>query len=144
MSCVQYIPRLRRNCRRRAQIGQKKCFQHQAHRFPRPAYCEICLGKISKTSLPLSPCQHWVCFECVVKSGQNKCPLCRAVIKIPSRHMILFKFYAKSFQKHIQRESLRDYLEGAEDEEGGVYDFLRDGFGLNEDGVSSSEISDLL
>jgi len=53
--------------------------EHHIHqyRFEKPNECMVCLDCISsETEIPLN-CGHWVHKECLKKSNQTRCPLCR-------------------------------------------------------------------
>jgi hypothetical protein len=40
-------------------------------------YYEVCSRGFEEDFTPLSPCGHYIHIECVVKSGEDKCPICR-------------------------------------------------------------------
>lgn len=101
MLCTQYIHRLKRTCKHHVEKGYRKCYQHRKTKYPRPAECPICLFTMARYFVPLNPCKHWVCPDCIVKSGKKECPLCRATIKVQSKHMILLRFYAEQMKKHV-------------------------------------------
>ena len=51
--------------------------------------CPICLEKLKKTNVSITPCNHTFCTTCLLTSIQenNNCPLCRKeLIKSKSRH----------------------------------------------------------
>jgi hypothetical protein len=79
----------------------KECFQHRRSRFPKPEECPICLSRWPTYNYALDPCQHWVCLNCVLKSGKPKCPLCRTGIKIHPRNNLLLRTYLKAFDRGI-------------------------------------------
>jgi Ring finger domain len=101
MLCTQYIQRLKRTCKHRVEQGYHKCYQHRKAKYPRPSECPICTFTFAKYIVPLNPCKHWVCPECIIRSGKKECPLCRSDIKIPNRHITSLKFYAGQMKKYI-------------------------------------------
>lgn len=104
MQCCQYIPKLGRKCLHMVSGGYRKCYQHRKPRYPRPKECPVCTYRFAGYYVPLHPCQHWVCPECIVHSGKDKCPLCRAKIKVPVKDICMFNFYARSHEDHDVEE----------------------------------------
>jgi hypothetical protein len=46
--------------------------------YEKPNECLICVEEFDKTNcMPLFPCCHWVCKNCVILSGKKECPVCR-------------------------------------------------------------------
>lgn len=99
--CIQYIPRLKRTCQHRVENGYKKCYQHRKSKFPRPSECPICTFTFSGYYVPLNPCKHWVCPNCIIRSGKKECPLCRTVIKVPTKHIAQLRKYADEMKKYV-------------------------------------------
>lgn len=45
--------------------------------------CPICMDKLEETNISVTKCGHSFCLQCIIKhskSGDNRCPLCRANI----------------------------------------------------------------
>ena len=45
--------------------------------------CPICMDKLQVTNISVTKCGHSFCLQCIIKhskSGDNRCPLCRANI----------------------------------------------------------------
>ena len=70
------------------------CEDHQKliFTYEKPDECPICLttfepkeekGRI--TFIPLIPCHHWVCVNCVINSGKLECPICRQSVKLSEK-----------------------------------------------------------
>ena len=102
MKCSQYLPRLKRCCRHDVPHGYRKCYQHRSHRFPKPEDCPVCISKLTGWAVPLNPCQHWICWDCVIHSGKKTCPICRSNIKIPTRHLFMLHFYEKQVRNNVE------------------------------------------
>ena len=56
--------------------------------------CPVCVESIIDT-MPLS-CGHWICRTCIVKSGKNKCPLCRQNVTISTQEYLYIKYLIRS------------------------------------------------
>lgn len=106
MLCSQYIPRLKRTCHHRVEKGFRKCYQHRKIKFPRPPECPICLVPFARYFVPLNPCKHWVCPDCIVRSGKKECPFCRSSIKVPAKNMTMLRFYARQNVNHIENANI--------------------------------------
>lgn len=102
--CEYFIPRLHRKCKLMARLGYMTCHRHQnmnvtlqqpcsqqsihhtTHsRLQKPDECIVCLENVDKMHKPLE-CGHWIHTDCIVKSGKNNCPICRAPVKL-SAHL---------------------------------------------------------
>lgn len=105
MRCTFYIPRLRRTCLHSTTGGSKECYQHRKYKYPRTE-CPVCYNVLPKWEVPLNPCQHWVCMDCVIKSGKEECPLCKTKVKVPLKHMSMLRFYSKRLKRYVDNESL--------------------------------------
>lgn len=116
MRCFRYLRHLKRRCNHSVTDGYSECYQHRKFKYPRPSECPICFFHFPKYYVPLSPCQHWVCPDCIIRSGKEQCPLCRTQIKIPDKHKFMLKYHGKTLHNHIQNQSLEQYLEGNDDE----------------------------
>ena len=56
--------------------------------------CPVCYNEIIDT-IPLN-CNHWVCRICIVKSKQDKCPICRAKISISDHERWYIQYLIRS------------------------------------------------
>jgi len=58
------------------------CKRHyNKFRLEKPTECPVCMESLDDVKIPLS-CSHWVHRECIIKWGKDKCPVCRADIKL--------------------------------------------------------------
>lgn len=136
-TCIQYLPKYGRKCKHRVENGYRKCYQHRNYKFPKPNECPICVSTLPGWCIPLRPCNHWVCWDCIIKSGKELCPLCRANIDVPQKHMIMLQFYGEQLKRHIEDSSLElIFSERLRLQIRNLLDQL-----LHQDAVSSSEIS---
>jgi len=66
------------------------CDEHQKiiNTYEKPDECPICLEPFEKENekksiyVPLIPCYHWICKDCIIKSGKNECPICRQSVEL--------------------------------------------------------------
>jgi hypothetical protein len=73
--------------------------------FEKPDDCLICCEKLIE-NCPLFPCYHWVCKNCIIKSGKEECPVCRQLV-------ILSKQDIKSLNKEkkkLEKEKIQTQL----------------------------------
>jgi hypothetical protein len=67
--------------------------------------CNICYEDAStfdKTNymIQLKPCNHWLCYTCLIASGKFNCPFCRALITFDSTQNELYQQLKKTAAQH--------------------------------------------
>lgn len=140
-TCIQYLPKLKRKCLHTVEQGYWKCYQHRKSKFPKPPECPVCVSDLPGWCIPLKPCHHWVCWNCIIQSGKENCPMCRCKIEVPKKHLFMLHFYAKQLKAHLERASLD--LIGSETVRNQIQEFLDELIGgIEHDAVSCSEIGE--
>jgi hypothetical protein len=81
-------------CKKMISINEDKiqkitplCTEHQkmVDKYEKPNECLICVEEFDKLNyLPLFPCCHWICKNCVIKTGKKECPVCRQPVILSS------------------------------------------------------------
>jgi hypothetical protein len=68
-------------CLFKSEPNEQYCTQHKTrYRFEKPKECLICFEELVTTvTIPLS-CGHWFHKNCIKKSKNHQCPLCRHII----------------------------------------------------------------
>lgn len=56
--------------------------------------CAVCYEKLTTKDKPLKECGHHIHKLCILKSGKNKCPMCRCTIKLNKKDMDCCKKYS--------------------------------------------------
>jgi len=74
--------------------------------YDKPEECPICCSEFTQP-VPLFPCSHWVCKECVIKSGKEECPVCRQPVDIDKKERTQLQRVAK----HTELEKRQQQLE---------------------------------
>lgn len=68
--------------------------------------CHICISSFSSEDTHLS-CGHWVCKKCVIKSGNEHCPICRKVVSLEVQEVE--KLYKAKEKMKLEREREERY-----------------------------------
>lgn len=83
-------------------------------KYPRKMDCCICLQEFMSTDQPnisITKCHHYFCTSCLIKTMKygNKCPLCRTILRSPTRKMTMSHDISSSV---VQEELLfyNDYI----------------------------------
>lgn len=67
-------------------IGNKKydmCKKHiTQYKFEKPDECCVCLDDLKEEKHPLLNCGHWIHHKCVIMTGKEECPCCRAKVSL--------------------------------------------------------------
>jgi hypothetical protein len=92
-------------CRKFCNSNDKCCKLHINHinTFEKPEECPICIEPF-QDNLPLFPCSHWICKECVIKSGKNECPVCRTEVEFDSNLKKRMQISIKKRKKEMKQE----------------------------------------
>lgn len=92
-------------CRKRCTTKEICCKQHSKilTAFEKPEECPICLEKFT-IEIPLIPCNHWICQDCVINSGKNECPVCRTVVEFDGKNKQKMAKSMKKRDKELKRE----------------------------------------
>jgi hypothetical protein len=106
--CTFYITRLKRRCNHIVPKGYRRCYQHRKVKYPRPPDCPVCTNTLARYHVPLNPCQHWVCPDCIIRSGKEQCPLCRSNIKVSSKNLYMLRLHSSMYQRYILDEFTGD------------------------------------
>jgi hypothetical protein len=65
--------------------------------------CIVCYEDLTTKDKPLKECGHHIHKLCILKSGKNKCPLCRTELKLSKKDMIRCKeYYLNSIKMDIK------------------------------------------
>jgi len=72
-------------CKQKTKNKDGFCYRHisqfeVSYKYEKPDACIVCLESMDDQNEPLTPCSHWVHFECVNKWGGEICPICRGEI----------------------------------------------------------------
>lgn len=92
-------------CRKRCATEDICCKEHSKVLtvFEKPEECPICLEKFS-SEIPLIPCNHWICQECVIKTGKNECPVCRTIVDFDGQNKKKMEKSMKKRDKELKEE----------------------------------------
>jgi hypothetical protein len=67
-------------------LGRQKynfCIKHSAqYKFEKPDECCVCLEDLKDEKYPLRDCGHWIHHKCVIMTGKEECPCCRAKVTL--------------------------------------------------------------
>ena len=72
-------------------------------KYEKPDECPVCCESF-KQKIPLLPCCHWICQQCVISSGHLECPECRQTVtlKYKDKQKTLSNF------RRMKKEKIRD------------------------------------
>ena len=73
--------------------------------YEKPDECLICCEQFIE-NCPLFPCCHWVCKNCIIKSGKEECPVCRQLVILSKEEL---KYLTKQ-KKKIEDEKRQTQL----------------------------------
>jgi hypothetical protein len=92
-------------CRKRCTTEEICCKEHSKilHTFEKPEECPICLEKFTN-EIPLIPCNHWICQDCIINSGKNECPVCRTIVELYGKNKKKMEKSMKKREKELKRE----------------------------------------
>ncbi len=105
------------NCRKMVNLKENEenitpiCEEHQkkVNTYEKPDECIICVEEFDKENcIPLFPCCHWVCKNCVIKTGKKECPICRQQVILSSTDS---KKCEKVYEKQIREKNLQQLQE---------------------------------
>lgn len=121
--CQFYIFDRKKRCHRKVKKDNMYCCYHMCyHHFPREP-CSVCYDEIHIHEKPLNPCGHWVHMKCLIKSGKDKCPICRSSIKLTKNQMNELQVYERELKMYLEdvnENMVRDLLEPLMNTEVGV------------------------
>lgn len=106
-------------------IHEEKCIT-----FPKPDECPICTEPF-KLNIPLFPCYHWICVNCVIESGKQECPICRQFVLLGDDDIKKINKREKEMKKEkerIQLEEDRKLAEQLQREERPLYTTINTNF----------------
>ncbi len=67
-------------------VGSQKnnfCRKHLVqYKFEKPDECCVCLEDLKDEKYPLRECGHWIHHNCVIMTGKEECPCCRAKVTL--------------------------------------------------------------
>ena len=93
-------------CKNKVFENYDYCKIHYAKfRLEKPDECPVCMENLEHVHIPLS-CSHWVHRDCIIKWGKDKCPVCRAEIKLTSTER---KKLRKKIHKQIDDDDDDDH-----------------------------------
>lgn len=124
--CCYFLVDKNRNCRHKVPFDNMECYQHREPKFERPKECPICGNNYLKYWRPCQPCQHWVCPECIVRSGKRQCPFCRVQLQIPRAYELQMRFWegVRHKEEVAEQERLSRELIERQEELEEVRDFM--------------------
>jgi hypothetical protein len=84
--------------------------------YEKPEECPICLTSFNSNEekkkknihIPLIPCHHWVCTNCVINSGKSECPICRQTVNLNEREEQKCNRKALRIKKDKERVQLEE------------------------------------
>ncbi len=77
----------------------------EKHKYEKPKECPICCEDNVKL-LPLNPCRHWCCRDCITKSGEAQCPFCRTNLICTEKHLKEIIDVKNRMKKQIDQERI--------------------------------------
>ncbi len=103
--CSHYIKKNKRYCKLPLFPNYDYCPRHLHMEQPlkileKSEECSVCLESLSDCKEPLK-CGHWIHKSCVIKSGKNKCPICRFSIYLKPSEIKECKFYEQSYRQSV-------------------------------------------
>ncbi len=66
--------------------------------------CIVCYEELTTKDKPIKECGHHIHKICILKSGKNRCPLCRTQLKLSKKDMNICKEYDLKYTKTNIRE----------------------------------------
>lgn len=83
------------------------CITHQPliHTYQKPEECPVCCSPF-QLNLPLFPCYHWVCKDCIIHTGKKECPVCRQDVFLSKEEDKKIEIVAKRIQKEKQQAQM--------------------------------------
>ncbi len=89
-------------------IGSKSfCKKHnKKFKFDKPSECPICIESLNNEKYPLINCGHWIHHNCVIESGKQECPICRASVKLTREQKKEICKKSKQIKIEQEREEL--------------------------------------
>lgn len=102
-----YVMKNNERCPLRSQNSSKYCSKHYST-YERESECPVCMGKVYKV---LRPCEHWVCKDCIIKSGKPECPICRKHVTLSKKERDLLRKEAHINRKKKEEEERKELIE---------------------------------
>lgn len=120
---VKTNSKIRRKCK---YVGCKKMVQNEVNQintkeykiccelhtkclttYEKPDECPICLNEFNMfESIPLIPCYHWICKNCVINSGKNECPVCRQEVELSKSELKQCNKISNKRQKEKEEQQM--------------------------------------
>lgn len=99
--CAYILPRQKRYCKIKTFPNYDFCNRHSYLERPlkfleKPEDCSVCLDPFEEHEIALK-CGHWIHKSCIIKSGKNKCPICRFTIYLKPEEMKRCKMYNNTY-----------------------------------------------
>lgn len=85
------------------------CISHQPliYTYPKPDECPICCSPF-EIELPLFPCYHWICKNCIIHTGKKECPVCRQEIQLELQDQKKVNVVSKRIEREKRMQQLED------------------------------------
>lgn len=101
-SCVYWLRHKRRTCKYNSLTNKRVCKRHRdKNAFDRPDECPVCYETFNDKDYPLRDCGHWIHINCVFKSCDIRCPMCRQEICLTPAQQIKFNKYINKNQDEL-------------------------------------------
>ena len=65
--------------------------------------CHVCVNAFSNRDIHLS-CGHWICKECIINSGNEKCPICKRVVSLTLKEVKELNIKKEKMRLEKERE----------------------------------------
>lgn len=87
---------------------QRCCPLHQPliDTYQKPEECPICCSPFIM-NIPLFPCCHWICKDCIIHTGKKECPVCRQEVHLDKEE----EKKLNQVSRRLQREKIEHQLE---------------------------------
>lgn len=102
--CQYFIQKLKRFCKSKSILNSSLCYRHSkiTPLSEKPDECIVCLETLDdKDHLQ---CGHYIHRECIIKTGKNKCPMCRANVKLDKKEAKECEKYELKYRRELDTD----------------------------------------
>jgi hypothetical protein len=97
------------NCRNVGRNNLGMCIKHsKEYKFDKPTECPVCFEALDNEKYPMIPCGHWVHYDCIINSANEKCCICRTKITLNREQKKKLNEVKNKFNKDKEEEERRE------------------------------------